>query len=55
MIKANQNFFVLFYLLFPIFLQKEFLKNFTFEKIPNFSEKLPSEGLELVILLHTQY
>ena len=28
---------------------------FTFEKILNFSEKMPSESLELVILLHTQY
>ena len=35
-------FFQYFYVLLPIFLKKKgFWKNFTFEKIPNFSEKIP--------------
>ena len=39
----------------PSFFIKSFLKIFTFEKNLNFSEKMPTEGLELLILLHTQY
>ena len=31
------------------------IKKLTFEKKSDFSGKLPSEGLELVILQHTQY
>ena len=53
---ANPTFFWLIQTLYAHqFLLKQFFKIFTFEKNPNFSEKKPSEGLELVILLHTQY
>ena len=43
--------------LFNVYLimrQQGFWKIHTFEKIYNFSEKKPTEGLELMILLHTQ-
>jgi hypothetical protein len=56
MMTATPTFFWLIQTLYGHqFLLKPFFKIFTFEKNPNFSEKKPSEGLELVILLHTQY
>ena len=55
MMTATSTFFVLHkpYMRI-IFLLKQFFKIFTSEKNLDFSGKLPSEGLELVILLHTQ-
>ena len=40
---------------FQFFFTKRIFKSFHFWKKINFSEKMPSDGLELVILLHTQY
>ena len=55
MMTATQNLFCIILLIISILLQRGFRKNFTFEKIHDFSEKKPSEGLEVVILLLRQY
>ena len=53
MMTATPNFLYHIINYFQFFLQTLFFKFFTFEKKLNFSEKMPSEGLKLVILLHT--
>ena len=56
MMTATPSFFVLYKPYMPIiFNWNHFFQIFTFEKNLNFCEKFPTEGLELLILLHTQH
>jgi hypothetical protein len=53
---SHPNFFLHHFInYFRFFYKKDFEKFLVLQKNHNFSEKTPSEGLELVILLHRQH